>query len=423
MVCPHATLAPFPACAAPLCRPAATCTCRCMIPSYDMVHVFVWQEVFETAGPVVSLRMIRDKDTGQPKGIGFCEYRDVECAQAAIRILHNYEMNGRLLSVDHAQGNLDQSSAGPSITRLAERGQQGADANEGKQAGSEGGAGSGDMYNQTNNMTARQMYELIKQLKGHVENKDQAKALMTQNHLLCCEFLRMQERLGMLTGINLPAPPVRAPAPKPAPVPPAIDHAPYAQNAAPAPGMGWNVPQVEQPYLRPAAGMDAGGGGPPMGWNVPQVQPPHMRPVTMDGGGSGPPPHQHAGYDEPSMNPYAPQGSSGAMGGPPGGPPGASGAGNPGMMMTAGPPPGPPAPYMQGGGGGGGGYMAPHMQQNMQNMQPPQLAQHPPQAQKAPFDPRGPPLPVQQQAPGGTGGDAAPQGKGNIKTVYTSLSS
>jgi hypothetical protein len=190
------------------------------------------QEVFETAGPVLTLRIQRDKDTGAPKGFGFCEFRDVECAEAAIRILHNYEMNGRRLTVDHAHGNLDKSSAGPSIKGLAVR--------DSDQHATGGGTGD-EMTDKVNNMSARQMYELIGQLQGHVvKDPEGAKALMSQNHLLCCQFLRMQERLGMLTGINLPPPPKRA-APAPSAAPVAMDPirpAPFVQNQAQAPGMG-----------------------------------------------------------------------------------------------------------------------------------------------------------------------------------------
>ena len=156
-------------------------------------------KVFEGAGPVVSLHIQRDEDTGAPKGFGFCEFVDVQCAETAIRFFNNYEMNGRLLTVDHAHGNLDKSSAGPSIARLAERGQV-AHAEASKQAGGGAAGGMGEVSSQVNNMTARQMYELIGQLKGRVQNQEQAKTLMTQNHLLCCEFLRMQERLGMRQG-------------------------------------------------------------------------------------------------------------------------------------------------------------------------------------------------------------------------------
>jgi len=294
--------------------------CKLSPPS---VTLLLGQEVFETAGPVVSLRIQRDKDTGAPKGFGFCEFRDAECADLAIRILTNYEMNGRLLSVDHAHGNLDKSSAGPSVARLAERGQQVAHADGDKHADAVGGGGMGEMTSTLNNMTARQMYELIGDLRGKVENKEQAKALMTQNHLLCCEFLRMQERLGMLTAINLPAPPARAPPQNVAPVLLPIEQVPHAQKPAPAPGMGWNVPQV----------------APPLQMN--------NRPPTMHGNGGEAPLQQHA----PAYDPRNAHGGGGMAGPPQGGhaapqvvlPPG---AGPPGMMGGGGSH-APPAPYYQ----------------------------------------------------------------------------
>lgn len=270
------------------------------------------QEVFETAGPVLSLRIQRDKDTGAPKGFGFCEFRDVECAEAAIRILNNYEMNGRLLSVDHAHGNLDKSSAGPSITRLAERGQQVAQADADRQAGAVEGGGMGEVADTLNNMTARQMYELIGQLKEQAETKEQAKALMTQNHGLCCEFLRMQERLGMLTGINLPAPPIRAPPKTPAPSALPPQPSPYANNAGPATGTGWNVPQVQPPHL--------------------------LQPAPVQDASAEPPPHpQHPAWE--SRNPG---GGDYPMGGAPGG---HMGAGPPPGMMGGGGPGAPSKPY------------------------------------------------------------------------------
>jgi hypothetical protein len=210
------------------------------------------QEVFEGAGwPVVSLRI--HKDTGQPLGI--CEFHNVQAAEAAIRFFNGYWMNGRLLTVDHAHGNMGKSTAGPSITRLAERGQQVAHGEASQQAGDAAASGMGEVASTLNNMTARQMYELIGQLKVIcVEKKEEAKALMTQNQHLCCGFLRMQERLGMLTGINLPAPPARAPAPNPVPsaLPP-VEAVPYYNQApqgtgwnVPPQGTGWNVPPLDR---------------------------------------------------------------------------------------------------------------------------------------------------------------------------------
>jgi cleavage stimulation factor subunit 2 len=58
-------------------------------------------EVFQEVGPVVSFRyspsinsydflitifrLVFDRDTGKPKGYGFCEYRDAETALSAMR--------------------------------------------------------------------------------------------------------------------------------------------------------------------------------------------------------------------------------------------------------------------------------------------------------------------------------------------------
>lgn len=67
-------------------------------------------EVFQQAGPVVSFRLVFDRDTGKPKGYGFCEYRDVETALSAMRNLNNYEFNGRQLRVDFADQGGNQPS-------------------------------------------------------------------------------------------------------------------------------------------------------------------------------------------------------------------------------------------------------------------------------------------------------------------------
>eukprot|EP00960_Hanusia_phi_P008722 249521-Hanusia_phi.AAC.3 len=97
------------------------------------------QEVFETAGPVLAFRslpvccvccdskgfecrLVLHPETGAPKGFGFCEFRDVESAEIAVRNLNNYEMNGRPLRVDFASSISDQNTAGPSLAQLAGKG-------------------------------------------------------------------------------------------------------------------------------------------------------------------------------------------------------------------------------------------------------------------------------------------------------------
>lgn len=43
-----------------------------------------------------------DRESGKPKGYGFCEYKDQETALSAMRNLNGYEIGGRTLRVDNA---------------------------------------------------------------------------------------------------------------------------------------------------------------------------------------------------------------------------------------------------------------------------------------------------------------------------------
>ncbi|CAI5477703.1 unnamed protein product [Closterium sp. Yama58-4] len=61
------------------------------------------RQICEEVGPVVSFRLVTDRESGKPKGYGFCEYRDEETAQSARRNLNGYDINGRQLRVDFAE--------------------------------------------------------------------------------------------------------------------------------------------------------------------------------------------------------------------------------------------------------------------------------------------------------------------------------
>lgn len=50
-------------------------------------------------------RIVYDRETGRPKGFGFCEYQDPQSAQNAMRNLNGYEIAGRTLRVDSANRN------------------------------------------------------------------------------------------------------------------------------------------------------------------------------------------------------------------------------------------------------------------------------------------------------------------------------
>lgn len=76
---------------------------RCLVGniSYDVTEEQI-RQVFSRAGQVVNFRLVHDRDTGRPKGFGFCEFTDPATAATAIRIFNGHELNGRPLRVDSA---------------------------------------------------------------------------------------------------------------------------------------------------------------------------------------------------------------------------------------------------------------------------------------------------------------------------------
>jgi len=60
-------------------------------------------ELFGVVGEVVSVSLITDRMTGQPKGFGFVEMAESAAAQEAIRQLNDKEVDGRAIKVDEAR--------------------------------------------------------------------------------------------------------------------------------------------------------------------------------------------------------------------------------------------------------------------------------------------------------------------------------
>lgn len=56
-------------------------------------------QIFSQAGSVVAFRLVNDRDTGRPKGFGFCEYSDPAGATSALEMLNGTELHGRPLRV------------------------------------------------------------------------------------------------------------------------------------------------------------------------------------------------------------------------------------------------------------------------------------------------------------------------------------
>jgi cold-inducible RNA-binding protein len=61
------------------------------------------QTLFESAGLVSTINIIRDRATGQARGFAFVEMSDAESAQRAINELNRHQYGGRSLTVNEAK--------------------------------------------------------------------------------------------------------------------------------------------------------------------------------------------------------------------------------------------------------------------------------------------------------------------------------
>ncbi len=70
------------------------------------------EDLFATMGAVVSVAVIKDRDSGQSKGFGFVEMADIKEGQNAIKELNGKELSGRAIMVNQARPQEDRSSGG-----------------------------------------------------------------------------------------------------------------------------------------------------------------------------------------------------------------------------------------------------------------------------------------------------------------------
>ncbi len=70
------------------------------------------RSLFEAYGPVASVNIVTDRDSGQPRGFGFVEMQnDAEAAQA-ISTLNGKDVEGRTLNVNEARPKAERSGGG-----------------------------------------------------------------------------------------------------------------------------------------------------------------------------------------------------------------------------------------------------------------------------------------------------------------------
>lgn len=70
------------------------------------------EDLFAEQGKVVSVAVIKDRDSGQSKGFGFVEMSDDDEAQKAIKELNGKEVSGRAIMVNVARPQEDRRPGG-----------------------------------------------------------------------------------------------------------------------------------------------------------------------------------------------------------------------------------------------------------------------------------------------------------------------
>ncbi|KAL0123533.1 hypothetical protein PUN28_005802 [Cardiocondyla obscurior] len=192
------------------------------------------KDIFSEVGPVLSFKLVFDRETGKPKGYGFCEYKDQETALSAMRNLNGYEIGGRTLRVDNActeksrmemqsllQGQNTENPYGEAVQ-----------SDKAPEAISKAVA----------SLPPEQMFELMKQMKLCVQNNpNEARQMLLQNPQLAYALLQAQVVMRIVdphTAVSMlhkanPIPGVLTPSEKPIPqVQPRIEE-PWAPRPMP----------------------------------------------------------------------------------------------------------------------------------------------------------------------------------------------
>ncbi|KAJ7704360.1 hypothetical protein B0H17DRAFT_1039390 [Mycena rosella] len=284
-------------------------------------------DVFKSVGQVIGFRLVFDRDTGKPKGYGFCEFADHETAASAVRNLNNTDVGGRPLRIDLADSDpflegkttvrgelMDGGAPGPaeprSQWRTENRGPEGSEILSAVPPGNPlapGDTAQGSITRTlAEGMSESQLIEVLAQMKAFViTHPKQAQQLLAHNPQLAYAIF-----MGLITSNVIPADVlhrmVEASGGRPSMPPPHLQQPPphLQQHPGPPPPQNFAMqpplihpqhqpypgppPRLQQP--QPVQGMMPMPGPPPQGMYPPGMQP--MPPYYRAGPQPLPPPQQ-----------------------------------------------------------------------------------------------------------------------------------
>ncbi|XP_017769458.1 PREDICTED: cleavage stimulation factor subunit 2 tau variant-like [Nicrophorus vespilloides] len=143
------------------------------------------KDIFGEAGQVLSFKLVFDRETGKPRGYGFCEYSDQETALSAMRNLNGYEIGGRFLRVDNACTEKSRMEMQNLMNQPTEENPYGEaiDAEKAPEV----------ISKVVTSLPPEQMMELMRQMRTCIRNNpDEARTMLLQNPQLSYALLQAQ---------------------------------------------------------------------------------------------------------------------------------------------------------------------------------------------------------------------------------------
>ncbi|OMH83668.1 Cleavage stimulation factor subunit 2, partial [Zancudomyces culisetae] len=168
---------------------------------FDMTEEQI-KDVFSDVGPVIDFKLIFDRETGKPKGYGFCEYPDAETASSAIRNLQDLELNGRKIRLDFAE------SSGPKSTGQTQGSNtkgMGAQQDTQKIPGTDPNAPvTQEIANIISSLSVQQRKELLCQIRDScIKDLNQTKGILMQNPQLAYALFHTMSEFKMIDAITI----------------------------------------------------------------------------------------------------------------------------------------------------------------------------------------------------------------------------
>ncbi|KAI9199747.1 uncharacterized protein BJ171DRAFT_517658 [Polychytrium aggregatum] len=219
---------------------------------YDLTETQL-VDIFSVAGPVVSFRLVFDRESGKPKGYGFCTFRDAETAASAVRNLDKHDVGGRSLRVDFAESEKEDSDGPANRRDMDSRG--GGPQLAGPPRNIPPANSAEVITRAIRSMPSHQLLDALSQVKALAQNNpDQCRTLLSQNPQLAFGIFQGLVLMNLIDPATIQSiysgqsPAMGGPGPAPVPMAPAgIANAPPIDPYS-RPMM---VPPQQQPPLQP----------------------------------------------------------------------------------------------------------------------------------------------------------------------------